>query len=245
MCSITTVCILVDCLGYKLTLFPRAFFHFNFLPSLFVFSFLLFFRSFLLVFLSSSFFFFLITHSQLVVTDMAAAAAVRPAHPITDASGYLTSSSAPSNGQPSPSGSRRPSHAATFSPYSNTTAAVVAGNAKPEIGSGKKGSGGILGVPFLRRSTSPQPPEKQANTSSNSGGGLSTIFSSSNPSAPNQSSPSLSSAARPATSGGEAGRISEDRNRRSGRSSVGTSDGSDIAATMPPKVASSERDPKP
>lgn len=179
------------------------------------------------------------------MTDMAAAATVRPAHPITDASGYLTSSSAPSNGQPSPSRSGRPSHAATFSPYSNTTAAVIAGNAKPEIGSGKKGSGGILGVPFLRRSTSPQPPEKQANTSSNSGGGLSTIFSSSNPSAPNQSSPSSPSAARPATSGGEAGRISEDRNRRSARSSVGTSDGSDIAATMPPKVASSERDPKP
>jgi len=182
------------------------------------------------------------------VTDMAAAAAaaaVRPAHPITDASGYLKSSSAPSNGQPSPPGSGRPSHAATFSPYSSTTATVTAGNAKPEIGSGKKGSGGILGVPFLRRSTSPQPPEKQANTSSNSGGGLSTIFSSSNPSVPNQSSPSLPSAARPATSGGEASRMSEDQNRRSGRSSVGTSDGSDIAAAMPPKVASTERDPKP
>ncbi|PWW74547.1 hypothetical protein C7212DRAFT_358878 [Tuber magnatum] len=133
----------------------------------------------------------------------AAAAAVRPTHPITDASGYLTLSSPPSNGQSSPSGSRRPSHAATFSSYSDTTATAAAGNAKPEIGSGKKGSGGILGVPFLRRSTSPQPPEKRANTSSNSGGG--------------------------------------DRNQRSTRLSVGTSDGSDIDATILPKVASSER----
>ncbi|KAG0137938.1 hypothetical protein HOY82DRAFT_535270 [Tuber indicum] len=173
----------------------------------------------------------------------AAAAAVRPAHPITDAPGYLTLSSPTPNGPPSPSGSRRPSHAATFSPYSNSTATVTAGNARPEIGSGKKGSGGILGVPFLRRSTSPQPPEKQANTGSNSGGGLSTIFSSSNPTASNQAL--SSSEARPSTSGGEAGRMSEDRNRRSTHSSVGTSDGSDIAAAIPPKVASSERDAKP
>ncbi|CUS15577.1 unnamed protein product [Tuber aestivum] len=172
-----------------------------------------------------------------------AAAAARPTHPITDASGYLTLSSPPSNGQSSPSGSRRPSHAATFSSYSDTTATVTTGNTKPESGSGKKVSGGILGVPFLRRTTSPQPPEKRTNTNSGTGGSLSGLIpTGSNPSALSQSS---HSEARPATSGGEAGRVSEDRNQRPARSSVGTSDGSDIAAAISPKVVSSEHNAKP
>lgn len=107
-------------------------------------------------------------------------------------------------------------HAATFSPYDSTiTTTVTAGNKLPEFGPKTTAVVDILKAPF-RRSTSPNTETDTKNTSSMSS--LPRV---------NTNLPTATPDIRPATSGGES-RRSDDRGRRTGRTSVGSSDGSEL-----------------
>lgn len=164
--------------------------------------------------------------------------AFRTPQSTTYPSGFLTlSPTSPtlSNGQTSPAPGKKPIHAATFSP-SHT--AVTFGSVKPDAGSGKRGVSGILGVPFIRRSTSPRPDGTRIQNTT-TGGTLSPV-SSGSPGIPETQGVAET---RPATSGGE--RRLEDQSRRAGRTSIGTSDASDIPTGLPPRVTAGSRNPRP
>lgn len=107
--------------------------------------------------------------------------------------------------------------AATFSPYdSTTTATVTAGNKLPELNPKTTAVVDILKAPF-RRSTSPMTNTSAETDNKNT----------SSPPCVNTNLPAATPDIRPATSGGES-RRSDDRGRRTGRTSVGSSDGSEL-----------------
>lgn len=152
-----------------------------------------------------------------------------PPRPST-AGGYLTLSSGPPKTQPPEPTPGKPMHAATFTPYSSTTTTTItAGNTKSETSAPKKGAvADILKAPF-RRSTSPNPQPPDSDTPAPKTNGIAAILPWVNTNLPPAATPDT----RPATSGGES-RRSEDRGRRTGRTSVGTSDASELALDSAP-----------
>lgn len=136
--------------------------------------------------------------------------------PRPNTAGVLTPSKKPN--EPIPG---KPLHSATFSQATGTTANSVTAGSNQSEKLPPRSAADILKAPF-RRGTSPTPLEKEDTPTKN--GGAPNKPARANTGLP---SPTETSEVRPATSGGES-RRSEDRGRRTGRTSVGTSDASEI-----------------